>query len=76
MAERKGRSQGVSAAVAEQAARERRLAAARDAIAAYEAEFGEITVEEIAEREPKDRRAAIVIRGRPKNPRKARRGAG
>ena len=62
-----GRADSFSAwighAVLEHLESERRLAAMAKAIAAYEAEFGVITPEEIAEQERKDRRNAIVIRG-------------
>lgn len=59
---REGRAASVSAWVNEvltqRAAKERRLAAAAEAIAAYEAEFGVITDEEMAEQERADREAA------------------
>jgi hypothetical protein len=59
----------VNLALAERAAKERRLRAMDEAIAAYEAEFGEIRPEELAARARADREAARVIRG----PRRARR---
>ena len=62
----------VSAALAEQARRDRKLEALRAAIADYEAEFGEITTEEIAAQQRKDRENAAVVRGR----RSAARGSG
>ena len=63
----------VSLALAERAAKERRLRAMGKAIAAYEAEFGAITAEELAAQERADRRFARVVRGaRPSQP-KARR---
>lgn len=68
-------SQWVNQALAEKAARERRLTAAREAIAAYEAEFGEITIEDMAARVREDRRSAIVVRGRSGTARKNRRRA-
>jgi len=65
----------VNLALVEQAAKERRLAAGRKAIAAYEAEFGEITPEEMAAQAREDQRSAIVVRGRSRTTRKARRRA-
>jgi hypothetical protein len=53
----------VNEALAARAERDRRLAAMSDAIAAYEAEFGEITEAEIAAQHRADRAAAVVIRG-------------
>ena len=43
------------------AVRERRLAAMGRAVAAYEAEHGEISTEELAAQRRDDRRAAIVV---------------
>lgn len=63
-------SQWVNDALAERTAKERRLAAAREAIAAYEAEFGEITPEEMAARVREDQRSAVVVRGRPRTTRR------
>jgi hypothetical protein len=63
----------VNRALAERATKERRLAALRDAIAVYEAEFGEISRAEIAAQERADRRGALVVRERPR-PRGRRRG--
>lgn len=54
----------VSAALAEHARRDRKLAELRAAIADYEAEFGEITPEEMAAQARKDRENATVVRGR------------
>lgn len=63
---REGRADSVSAwvneALIERAAKERRLAAAAAAIAAYEAEFGAFTDEELAEQERADRDAAARVR--------------
>jgi hypothetical protein len=53
----------VNEALAARAERDRRLAAMSDAIAVYEAEFGEITEAEIAAQHRADRAAAVVIRG-------------
>jgi Arc/MetJ-type ribon-helix-helix transcriptional regulator len=61
-----GAAESVSAyvndALAVQSARQRRLAALDRAIKDYEAEFGEITEEEMAERRRKDRANAIIVR--------------
>jgi hypothetical protein len=63
-----GHAESVSAwvnlALAERAAKERRLEAMRDAIAAYEAEAGEISPEELSAQARADRESALVIRGR------------
>lgn len=67
----------VNLALAERAEKERRLRAMADALSAYEAEFGEISPEEMAAQERADRAAARVVRGaapRPA-PRRGRRGA-
>jgi hypothetical protein len=53
----------VNEALAEREARDRRLQAMSEAIAAYEAEFGTISAEEIAAQSRADERAAIVVRG-------------
>jgi hypothetical protein len=52
----------VNEALAERAARDRRLLAMSEAIATYEAEHGEITQAEIAAQQRADRQAAIVVR--------------
>jgi hypothetical protein len=75
-----GRAQSLSGwvnlALAERAAKERRLKAMAEAIAAYEVKFGEISPEELAAQNRSDRRSAIVIRGGARSPgRKRRRGA-
>lgn len=57
-------SSWVNSALIEKAARERRSAALRAAIAEYEAEHGEITDEEVAAQRRADRANAIVVRGR------------
>lgn len=54
----------VSAALAEQARRDQKLEALRAAVADYEAEYGEISAEEIATQRRKDRENATVVRGR------------
>lgn len=53
----------VNLALAERAAKDRRLRALADAVGAYEIEFGPITAEEIAAQERADRAAARVVRG-------------
>jgi Arc/MetJ-type ribon-helix-helix transcriptional regulator len=55
-------SSWVSAALAEHARRDRMLEALGAAVAEYEAEFGEITAEEIAAQRRADRRDAMVVR--------------
>ena len=52
----------VNLALAERAAKERRLRALADAVAVYEHEFGEITPAELAGQERADRRNAIAVR--------------
>ena len=52
----------VNLALEERASKERRLAAMADAIAAYEARFGEISGEELLAQERADRRAAVGVR--------------
>ena len=54
----------VNLALAERASKERRLLAMGEAIAAYEARFGELTPEELHRQERADRQAAIVVRSR------------
>jgi hypothetical protein len=56
----------VSAALAEQVVRERRLSALAEAVASYELEFGEITERELREQARADRASAEVVRGRTK----------
>jgi nucleotide-binding universal stress UspA family protein len=58
----------VNLALAEREAKERRLLAMAQAVAEYEARFGEISPEEIAAQQRADQKAAIVVRG----PRRAR----
>ena len=53
----------VNAALAERAAKDRRLAALAVAIAAYERQHGEISAEELDAQTRTDRRAAVVVRG-------------
>jgi len=63
----------VNTALTERATKDRYLRAMADAVAAYEAEFGEITAAELIAQQREDRRAAIVIRGPQKKPARARR---
>lgn len=62
----RGESDSVSAyvnkALSVASARERRLAKAREAVAMYEAEFGEITEAEMAAQHEADRAIAIRVR--------------
>jgi nucleotide-binding universal stress UspA family protein len=53
----------VNDALAERARRDARLRALAAAVADYEAEFGEITDEEIAAQARADRASAVVVRG-------------
>lgn len=54
----------VSAALADKLQRDRKLESLQAAIADFEAEFGEITVAEIAAQRRADREDAVVVRGR------------
>lgn len=54
----------VSTALSEKADRDHKLQSLLAAIADYEAEFGEITPEEIVAQRRADREAAVVVRGR------------
>jgi hypothetical protein len=63
----------VNIALADRAAKERRLRAMGEAIGAYEAEFGMITAEELAAQERADERSARVVRGVRPSTTKARR---
>jgi hypothetical protein len=58
----------VNLALAERKAKEQRLLAMAEAVAEYEARFGEISPEEIAAQQRSDQRTAAVVRG----PRRAR----
>jgi hypothetical protein len=57
-------SRWVNDALAEREAKERRLQAMADAVAAYEAEFGPIASEELAVQQRADENQAVVVRGR------------
>lgn len=61
----------VSAALTDRARRDQQLARLGDAIADYEAEFGEITPEEIAKQRRSDRQHAVVVRGARRPPARA-----
>jgi len=54
----------VSAALSEKVERDRKLAHLRAAIGDYEADFGEITAEEMVAQSRADREAAVIVRGR------------
>ena len=72
-----GRAESLSAwvnlALAERVAKERRLRAMGEAIAAYEAEFGAITADELAAQQRADRGSARVVRSAALTATKARR---
>jgi len=53
----------VNAALAERVARERRLAALAQPVAAYEERFGTISAQELADQARADRESAVVLRG-------------
>ncbi|MBI4487412.1 MAG: hypothetical protein HY655_15515 [Acidobacteria bacterium] len=53
----------VNDALVERAAKDRRLRALADAVAAYEAEFGVISADEMVRQQRADRTSAHVIRG-------------
>jgi hypothetical protein len=67
-----GRADSLSAwvnhALAEQAIRERRLAALAELVGEYEAEFGTITPDALAARQREDRRSAVIVRGTRRRP--------
>lgn len=54
----------VNGALQQQVARDRRLRALADAVTAYEAQFGEITADEIEAVRAADRERAVVVRPR------------
>lgn len=66
---RKGRASSLSSlvntALYDKVARERRLEALSEAIAAYESRFGRFTREELLALERKDAERAVVVRGGP-----------
>jgi hypothetical protein len=53
----------VNAALIERVAKERKLAALAQAVAAYEKKFGAISVRELAEQQRADRESAVIVRG-------------
>lgn len=61
----------VNLALAERAAKDRRLRALAQAVAAYETKFGVIGAEELAAQERADRASARVVRGARPRARKA-----
>ncbi|HVO26669.1 MAG TPA: hypothetical protein VMW56_23915 [Candidatus Margulisiibacteriota bacterium] len=61
-------SSWVNLALAERAAKERRLKAMAEAVASYEEMFGAISAEELSAQARADRRDAIVVRGMPRPP--------
>jgi hypothetical protein len=61
----------VNGALADRVQRDRQLALLREAIAGYEAEFGEISSEEITRQQRADRQDAVVVRGSRKRPSRA-----
>lgn len=73
----------VNQAMADRAVQDRHLIALAQAIEDYEAEFGNITLEEIEAQQRADREAAVVVRGKgtqgqdtqDRKPRRAGRGA-
>jgi hypothetical protein len=65
----------VNAALVERAIRDRRLQSLSDAIAAYEADRGDITADEMVAQARRDREDAVVVRGS-KRTSKARGGRG
>jgi hypothetical protein len=66
----------VNAALAERVARERRLVALAEAVAAYEKRFGAISSQELAEQARADRESATVLRGSRGTPTKRKPGRG
>ena len=64
-------SSWVNLALAERAAKEKRLRAMAAAVAAFEAEFGKISPAEMEAQRRADERSAIVVRGPRRTPRRA-----
>ncbi len=54
----------VNSALAEKIAKESRLAALAEAVAAYEARFGAISMQELDDQKRADRAAAVIVRGK------------
>jgi hypothetical protein len=71
----------VNAALAEKVAKERRLTALAEAVAAFEARFGTITARELTAQARADRESAVIVRRKTAKPsrgtakRETRRGA-
>src|SRR5262249_31204338 len=65
----------INSALAARVAQDHRRAALAEAVAAYEAEFGVITEEEMLEQARADRKAAIHVPGRSRSKRRRRRAA-
>lgn len=63
----------VNLALSERAERDARLKSLSEAVADYEAEFGEITADEIETQRRADRESATVVRGKPAGARRPRR---
>jgi Arc/MetJ-type ribon-helix-helix transcriptional regulator len=63
----------VNAALAERAAKEQRLRAMAEAVAAYEARFGEISTAELIAQQRQDRRTSIAVRDLRKKATRSRR---
>jgi hypothetical protein len=66
----------VNLALADRAAKERKLRALADAVSLYEAEFGAISQAELIAQERADRRSALVVRGPKKTRTRSRRRTG
>jgi hypothetical protein len=66
----------VNLALAERAAKDRRLRALGNAVASYESQFGTLTADEIHAQQRTDRTAARVVRGRKSAGAKTRRRSG
>ena len=64
----------VNLAMAERAAKERRLQAMAEALGLYEREFGTISEAELVAQERADRDDAVIVRGRPKARKRPKRG--
>lgn len=66
-------SSWVNLAMAERAAKERRLQAMSEALELYEREFGTISEAELVAQERADRDDALIVRGRPKAGKRSKR---
>ena len=64
----------VNHAMAELAAKERRLQAMAEALALYERDFGPISAGELVAQERADRRNAVAVRGRARATKRGKRG--